>query len=62
MRELAPSKAIKTKGLFKDTNVIYPPDKAYHEANEDLKSPSKKRPLSGGPSPEKHRIIAERGE
>ena len=41
-----------------DTNNIYPPDHAYKQATEELKSPTKKRPLSGGPSlsPDKHPI------
>lgn len=39
-----------------DTNNIYPPDKAYDDATKELQSPTKKRPLSGGPSPEKNQI------
>ena len=41
-----------------DTNTIYPPDHAYKQATEELKSPVKKRPLSGGPSlsPDKNPI------
>lgn len=39
-----------------DTNCIYPPDNEYAQKNEDLKSPVKKRPQSGGPSPDKHKL------
>lgn len=39
--------------IFKDTNTIYPPNQAYNDANEELKSPTKRRPQSGGPSPDK---------
>jgi len=45
-----------SKAPCKDTNVIYPPDQAYGRANEELKSPSKKRPLSGEPSPDKKKL------
>ena len=38
---------------FKDTNTIYPPNQAYNDANNELKSPAKKRPQSGGPAPDK---------
>ena len=41
---------------FKDTNTIYPPNQAYDDANNELKSPTKKRPQSGGPSPDKQQI------
>ena len=44
--------------LFKDTNSIYPPNKQYKDANNELKSPQKKRPLSGDPSPDKFKIEA----
>jgi hypothetical protein len=30
--------------MFKDTNTIYPPNQAYNDANNELKSPTKKRP------------------
>jgi hypothetical protein len=40
----------------KDTNVIYPPNRAYEHANKELQSPTKRRPLSGGPSPDKFKI------
>ena len=39
-----------------DTNEIYPPSKAYGEVNEEMKSPTKVRPLSGGPSPDKNKL------
>ena len=42
-----------------DTNAIYPPDKQYARATEEMKSPAKKRPLSGGPSPDKHKLEVE---
>lgn len=42
--------------IFKDTNTIYPPNQAYNDANEELKSPTKRRPQSGGPSPDKQQI------
>lgn len=42
--------------MFKDTNTIYPPNQAYNDANNELKSPTKKRPQSGGPSPDKLHI------
>lgn len=40
--------------LFKDTNSI----KQNNDDKNDLKSPPKKRPLSGDPSPDKFRIKA----
>ena len=43
-------------GMHPDTNIIYPPDRAYEQANNELKSPTKKRPLSGGPSPDKGKL------
>lgn len=39
-----------------DTNCIYPPDQEYHRKNESMKSPQKKRPKSGEPSPDKNQI------
>jgi hypothetical protein len=42
--------------LFKDTNCLYPPNLQYENANNEMKSPPKKRPLSGDPSPDKFRI------
>lgn len=41
---------------FKDTNTIQP-NQAYSDANKELQSPSKKRPQSGGPSPDKRSHI-----
>lgn len=41
---------------YKDTNAIYPPNQAYDKANNELKSPQKRRPQSGGQSPDKGRI------
>ncbi len=45
--------------LFKDTNSIYPLNKQYKD--NELKSPYKQRPLSGGPSPDKFKIEYEKG-
>lgn len=39
-----------------DTNCIYPPDKEYARKNEEMRSPVKKRPQSGGPSPDKIKL------
>jgi hypothetical protein len=49
-------KRIQRPNPFLDTNCIYPPDKEYAEKYEELKSPQKRRPLSGGPSPDKHKL------
>ena len=43
----------------KDTNAIYPPSEAYKRATQEMESPTKKRPQSGGPSPDKERIEIE---
>ena len=39
-----------------DTNALYPPDLEYAQANYEMRSPTKKRPLSGGPSPDRYKL------
>lgn len=47
---------------FHDTNNIYPPNQAYQKAAQDLQSPTKRRPQSGGPSPDKNKIRVDETE
>ena len=56
-RKVSPKRRLRPQPL-PDTNAIYPPDLEYAQANYEMQSPTKKRPQSGGPSPDRHKLQA----